>query len=416
MLIQGLRHLLSGIRFALVALLLSSATVRGQDLPRPDAPLGYQPMPFYTVPETDQAVAPQPTTGLPPAQPGSEFPGAGAQPDETADAAAAVGVPAELRAMDAATPTPVGENIQEKSAGPRGDTTSQPISHTASALLREALAAPLPSDLLPSGEQLPLLVVIQRAGPAQQLPAVHAYWRASIAQAELYFAEQQLQQLTALLDPVDPEAAAPLAAIRAQAQARRARAILELVDARARLAELSNLPLLGELPLTKDLPLVGPYRTQFESLVARRPLPLSLHRIHRLLPYQLRLLEAHAEGVARTQQSLEVLVARHAAGGLSVPELARTQQQYQEQQQQFLLAVHTYNEQIASYALEVGGPGLTASTVVSMLVEVETAEAADAERSVLLSDEGAVQPASAIAPVRLPGNQPPADWAPRQPW
>ena len=411
--IQGPRRLLSDFHFALVALLLSSATVRGQDLPRPETPPGYQAVPLYTVPETGAAPTPQPATGSPPpVLPGGQLPAAGALPEDPAGAAAAAGVPAELGAIDVATPTPVGENIPEKSAGSAVDAT--PSQSRASALLREALDAPLPSDLMPSGEQLPLLVVVQRVGPAQQLPTVHAYWRASIAQAELYFAERQLQELAHLLDPVDPEEAAPLAAVRAQARARRERAALELVEARTRLAELANLPLLGELPLTKDLPLLGPYRTQFESLMATRSLPLSLHRIHRLLPYQLRLLQAHAEGIDRTQQSLDVLVARHTAGGFSVPELARTQQQCQEQQQQFLLAVRTYNEQIAIYALEVGGPGLTASTVVSMLVKAETAKSEDAERSVLLSDEGAVRPASATAPVK-PGNPPPADWEPRLP-
>jgi hypothetical protein len=317
--------------------------------PAPEAPAEVRSSPFPALEQPSLTPAPAAT-----AQVGDRESEAGAPPAAFQDVTEAAPV-AAVGAGRAAASAPA-----TRPATPRES--------TAPSLLQQALEPP-GDEALP-GRPLPLRTAIERAqGPAQQLAAVTAYWRLSQATAAYHFALEETQYLLGLPAASGGRPQALLKAAQASAKAQLAEARLAAVQAQHDLAEAAQLP--GDaLPLTADLPLVGPYRTYFETLSARGAVPARLRRLDHTLPQLLQLLEAQADAARAAGAALAAADAAHQEGKAQVAEMLESVERLRQERRKFLATVRSYNEAIVQYASAVGGAaGLTPDRLVGMLIE-----------------------------------------------
>jgi hypothetical protein len=265
----------------------------------------------------------------------------------------------------------------------------QPPESAAKLLIRQALEPPA-EEALP-GTPLTLRAALERVSGPQQLSVVVAYWRLSHALASYHFALDEWRAGSRVPAPPAERQRGLVKAVQASAKAQVVEARLAALEAQHSLADAAQLP--GDvLPLTQDPPLVGPYRTYFETLSARGVVPARLQRLDRTLPLQRALLEVQAEAVQASEQALAEADAASQAGPGAAG--AESLERWRTARRKFLTAVRDYNETIAHYAVAVGGSGgVTPDRLVSMLVEQPLAG-----RSVLKSKrDSAVQRVSGEA-------------------
>ena len=248
------------------------------------------------------------------------------------------------------------------------------------------------------------------ADTSAQSSVVKAYWRLATAIVRFKFAEEEATVLGQATEPQAAHERALLDAARAAALARQQQLQLAITTGQYELAERAFGSLADRLPWPADMPLMGRYRTNFDLLFAGRTAPISLLRIHKLLPTTLDTLEGCAAAANTGSVAVRQTAAAYASGQAALRELLLAIGQRREQTDAFADAVLRYNEQIADYALAVVGPTANPATIVSTLIDSRTNPAAPAQ-----SD--GVRQASATEPVN-PNEAPrvaPSDTAPLAP-
>jgi hypothetical protein len=273
------------------------------------------------------------------------------------------------------------ENLPgEPAAGDGDDATLVPVSSpptqpgAAEALIGQLA---LPNETSLSGTPVPLVDVLSRSPDRRrQIELTHAYWNLSAAVADYETCVIELAGLERLLPAAvdggrrvaDLELEAQLAA----AHARQRELELNVITAQYALSDLAGSTNVNPLP--SDVPHVGAYLTRAHEIYGARPAPPRVHLIDRVLPLRLNSLDMRANAVHAAQDAADSAEQNyHAAaseatgeGNLAVAltavaELAR-------QQRAFVAAARDYNHDIAEYSLGIAPQGMTAASLVPLLI------------------------------------------------
>jgi len=239
-----------------------------------------------------------------------------------------------------------------------------------------------------TGIPAPLTAALPVSGDrSARFDVVARYWELWAALARLRVATEHRSALSEIAGHVDPgsETAAEANIHLAEAAADHKQAEELAVTAQhalqVRMAPRAPaLPFIGNTPRTAgpqlvtppplpaDMPLVSPYRTNFESLFAAQAPPADLARIHQSLPLQHATLLARAEQVEAGRRWFAARAGRWQATGAGPRELDMLRR-HRDAQLQLIAAVVRYNGDVASYALAVAAAGAPRESVVGMLIE-----------------------------------------------
>ncbi len=237
---------------------------------------------------------------------------------------------------------------------------------TTAQLLADALS--LPPGTTIAGQQVSLVSVVATAPERQrQIEAVHAYWRLTEAIGEYHFAFERQQRLAPLRSGNNE--AADLRTARAIAGAQIREAELQVTAAQHDLAEILFLVPGTPLPLPADQPLVGPYRTLFVELFARKSAPQRTRTLDQTLPLRNRAVESHAAALLAAEDALDAALELQAGGQQPLATVLSALEAQGRQQRAFLAAVCRYNHDIADYALLVVSPQTTPELLVGTLIK-----------------------------------------------
>jgi hypothetical protein len=274
---------------------------------------------------------------------------------------------------------------------------AQAAAAAANDLITQGLAAPKDSAL--AGRQMTLLELIARFGMdrGRQLSVVRDYWKLAAAQADYNWAADESVRLDQITAAKGLEAAV-LSAAQAGAQARLHEAQVGAVAAQQELADLLGLPSNGQLPLAGDPPLVGPYRTYFDTLFAGRVPPPRTRVIDRGLPIRLQAIQDRTLAVQAASSAVRYADDARAKGQADLQTLLNCHAELARQRRAFLAAVRDYNLDIGEYALAVADPTLANERLVAMLIVVKAPSPTAAARNEptlapAASDDQLLQPA-----------------------
>ena len=289
------------------------------------------------------------------------------------------------------------------------DNATRSAANAAAELLATALTTPEENAL--DGRAVPLAEALGRvSNSSRRLEVASLYWRLALATADYHWALEESLHLSALPDSDDAVDSPLLSAAQAAAQAR----ILEIkaaaVNAQQELADAigqSTEP----LPLTVEQPLVGPYRTEFDSIFASRPAPGRSRAIHRALPHWREAIDLRTAAVQAAASA--IAPAEKAAFGqekVGIQTVLFAHRDLAKQRRAFLNAVREYNAEIVEYASYVAGPTTSTATIVSMLTRTRPQKssgvtpqgtfAGSNEPTVAPPEESPVRPVSGEEPVR----------------
>ena len=249
------------------------------------------------------------------------------------------------------------------------DLATRAAANASADLLARSLIPPQDIALpgLPVSLQDALSRVLDRAG---RLATARAYWKLSLCGAEYHWAIAEWRQLDATPTGRGAIDAPMLSTARAAAQARALESQALVVAAQHELAEaLGQSP--QNLPLTVDQPLVGPYRTHFETLFASRSAPGRLRSINKTLPLRREAIDVRTAAVQAAASAVHVAEEAYAKGQVPVQTLLAAQSELSRQRKAFVAAVRDYNLEIAEYALGVADPGTSNAVLVSMLTRTK---------------------------------------------
>jgi hypothetical protein len=296
-----------------------------------------------------------------------------------------------------ATTAPANSGTATKGSAESSD-AAQAAAAAASDLMSQGLAAPKESAL--AGRPTTLLELIGRFGTdrARQVSVVRGYWKLSAAQADYNWAADELARLDQVAAAKGLEAAV-LSAAQAGAQARLHEAQIGVVAAQQELADLLGLPSNSQLPLAGDPPLVGPYRTYFDTIFAGRVPPPRTRVIDRGLPIRLQAIQDRTLAVQAASSAVRYADDARAKGQADLQTLLNCQGELARQRRAFLAAVRDYNLDIGEYALAVADPTLPNERLVAMLIVVKTSSPTAAARNEptlapAVSDDQLLQPAA----------------------
>jgi hypothetical protein len=235
-------------------------------------------------------------------------------------------------------------------------------------------------------------------GTSFQAPAIGAYWKLVRAVALSRYAAGNVQELLEIPAPnQEPDRALLEATVRA-AEAEEAAAGEELLAAQHQLLQAAAMPWEGQLPWPVDLPLISPYRTQFDTYYAQRPAPPQVRQIHHSLPHKLRLIDKRFAAVAAAESARDAMLESFKRGATPLTLLLQSSQRMEQSRRAFVESVVDYNERIAEYSLVTVGSGLAPETLVSTLIRTAPAggnlvqvprdvRTASGETSVLIPDQ-----------------------------
>lgn len=273
-------------------------------------------------------------------------------------------------------------------------------------MIAEALTIP-PGGAI-AGRPVTLLEVLSTTtDPRRHAEIAHAYWRLAEAVAEYHFAFVEHAAIARF--EAREEDVAMLRTAQASAAAALESTELLVLEAQGGLADVALLTIFDPLPA--DLPHVGPYRTHFDELFARRTAPAHARRIDRTLPVRRRAIDARAAALHAAVDGLDAAGEAYREGRLPFSALLAAMGQLGRQRRAMIVSVCQYNHDIADYATAVVAPGTTIPTLVAMLIRPRGAGNQPAgNRSAGLTPAGPqpafrsdVQPAMHMEPVPAPG-------------
>ena len=245
----------------------------------------------------------------------------------------------------------------------------------ASDLLNHSLE---PSKTAPlAGHTLTLLQAITpfAANRNFQLAIARAYWKLSAAEGDYNWAVDEADRLDHIAAGTTATDATVIATARASSQARLLEAKLGAVTAQQELADLLSIPPNNPLPLTADPPLVGAYRTYFDTLYSGRVPPPRMRLIDRTLPIRREAIETHVAAVQAAASAVHSAEDARAKGTSDLQNLLLCQADLSRQRRSFLMAVRDYNYDIDEYALTVAEPNVPTDRVIGMLIRTKPAAA-----------------------------------------
>jgi hypothetical protein len=245
------------------------------------------------------------------------------------------------------------------------DSETRAAANASAELLASALATPAAGAL--EGRPLPLADALGRGSTSvRRLEVAALYWKLSLATADYHWSLLEFDQLNALpgnKDPIDaPLLASALAATHAHVLEARAAAVTlqqELADAIGQPTQ--------PLPLTVEQPLVGPYRTEFDTIFAGRAAPGRSRAIHRALPHWREAVDLRASAVQAAASAVPAAEEVFVKEKTGITTALFANQVLSTQRRAFLNAVRAYNAEIVEYASYVAGPTTSTATLVSML-------------------------------------------------
>jgi hypothetical protein len=260
-----------------------------------------------------------------------------------------------------------------KAASDAADAASAAASLAATDLLNHALEAPKNSPL--AGHSLTLLAAIGPSGAnrTNQLFIARAYWKLSAAEGDYNWAVEEAEQLDHVAPGIAAIDATVLATARASTQARLLEAKLGAVTAQQELADLLGIPPNNPLPVAADPPLVGAYRTYFETLYAGRMPPPRMRLIDRTLPIRREAIETHVAAVQAAASAVHSAEDARSKGQADLQNLLLCEAELSRQRRSFLRAVEDYNRDIDEYALTVAEPNVPTDRVIGMLIRTKPA-------------------------------------------
>jgi hypothetical protein len=245
------------------------------------------------------------------------------------------------------------------------DAETRAAANASAELLGSALAAPVMNPL--EGRPVSLADALGRGSSSvRRLEVAALYWKLSLAIADYHWSLEEFVQVQALPGNKHAVDAPLLAAAQAATQARMLEAKAAAVTQQQELADAIGQPT-QPLPLTVEQPLVGPYRTEFDTIFASRAAPGRSRAIHRALPHlreAIDLRTAAVRAAASAVPAAEEVFAKQQSG---ITTALFTHQELTNQRRAFLNAVRAYNAEIVEYASYVAGPSTSTATLVSML-------------------------------------------------
>jgi len=267
-------------------------------------------------------------------------------------------------------------------------------------LIEEAVK--LPSDSTESSGR-PISLQQALAGTSnrdERIAVIKTYWQLAVAIADWNHAQDEVQRLTGLPDPLSELEAAQLSSAVVTASARLSETKLVLLSTQHELAANMKSDS-SSLPLTSDIPFVGAYEPKFDEIFSGRPAPRNLRRLAESFPLYLELTNARARSVLGTEATLTKLAEAYPQGNVAYAQILDAFNKLRDQRIALLATVRDYNNAIADYSLNTINVGLNSAAVVATLIETEPVS------SVLVSPSG-VRPASGVAPIRTAGQPTPA--------
>jgi hypothetical protein len=250
------------------------------------------------------------------------------------------------------------------------DPATRAAANASALLLSSALTPPQENAL--EGREVPLVDAIGRpSANTQRLEIASVYWKLALATADYNWAVYESNQLEAL--PANAGAVdGPLfASARAAAEAQVLEARAGVVTVQQELADAMGQPTMA-LPLAADQPLVGPYRTHFDTIFAGRNPPGRSRAIDRGLPHWREAIDLRASAVQAATTAVEAAEAGYAEKTVSAETALYAHRELHRQRRAFLSAVREYNAEIVEYASYVAGPSTSAATIVGMLTRPKT--------------------------------------------
>ncbi len=238
-------------------------------------------------------------------------------------------------------------------------------------LMTQALTPP--KDTALTGRPTTLLEILSRAGLDRNrlLAVTRAYWKLSTAQSDYDWAADEASRLDQI--PADRGLEkALLTTAQAAAQARLHEARLGAVTAQQELADLLGVPATSAQPLAADLPLVGPYRTYFDTLFAGRVPPPRTKVIDRGLPARRDAIEARVAAVHAASTAVHIAEDARGKGQLDLPTVLTCHAEFARQRRAFLTTVRDYNLEIGEYAIAVADPNAGPDRLVAMMIVVKS--------------------------------------------
>jgi hypothetical protein len=309
------------------------------------------------------------------------------RPDDTVNVRAGYDGPA----MVPVRPGRINDPAVQQAGGPGADATTaaanaasatkapaesgdaaQAAAAAASELLGQGLAPPKESPL--AARPTTLLELIARVGNdrSRQLAIVRDYWKLSAAQTDYNWAADELARLDQITAAKGlPVESAVLSSAQAGAHARLHEAQVGVVAAQQELGDLLAWPSTTPLPLAGDPPLVGPYRTYFDTLFAGRVPPPRTRTIDRTLPIRLEAIQDRTLAVQAASSAIRYAEEARGKGQADLQTLLNCHAELARQRRAFLSAVRDYNLDIGEYALAVADPALPNERLVAMLIVVK---------------------------------------------
>ena len=234
-------------------------------------------------------------------------------------------------------------------------------------LLTQSLTPPAEGAL--TGRKYSLLEVLGRTPDRnQQIMLTRAYWKLSLAMADYYFAIDENQRLETVGDD-SPGGASLLQSAKTAAAARVREAELAAMTAQHELAELIYLPSGEPLPVTADVPHVGPYRTYFETLFSAQAPPGRARLIDRALPVRREAIELRAAAAQSALEATDAAAKALTEGQADVRLVLGAHEALRTERRAFLADVRDYNHDIAEYAMTVAQIGTSEVVLVGMLIK-----------------------------------------------
>jgi hypothetical protein len=308
------------------------------------------------------------------------------------------------------TPDTSGQNA---GATPTEEGTMRAAANASADLLATALTPRNKNSL--AGQAITLADTLAKASAARRLEVASLYWKLAFAVSHYQWSLDESQQLNTL-----PALAAagdsPLLAIaRAAAEAQVQEAKADAIAAQQELADALGQPMLP-LPLTVDQPLVGPYRTEFDTIFANRAAPGRSRVIHRSLPYRREAIDLRTAAVHAAASATALSEAAYGQGKGVMETVLMAHDALSRQRRAFLDVVRTYNADIVEYASYVAGPTTPTSTLVNMLTrKKQNRISLDSETATSqFSDEPTAAPPEQFGVRQASGESdaPTGDWTP----
>lgn len=233
-------------------------------------------------------------------------------------------------------------------------------------------------------------VVQSAADPTVRLKNVQAYWTLAAAKADAAFARNELVSLERLQRASNELDRAILEAARSAAKARVVEADLALSAARHAIPLVTANSTTPEFD-PRDGLFAGGYNTRLNEMFRNQTPPHDVVRLNDSLQQMRTLMDARAIAVVANEDAFEAMTRAGISGSGGASNVVLQFERMRDARLAFLSRTRDYNFLIAQYALRVGGPSVSTTNVLSMLIGTPR------EGRTILFGDSAVQTASATS-------------------